>query len=355
MQHHDKVNVTRKDKRMSINYNVQIEKLCNILNLGELNTSPKQLSGGLLHRMYSVTTTTGKYAIKALNPNIMARSTAKDNYINSERTATVAATTIPAQPAITFNGTSLQEIEQQYYLIFCWIDGSSIKYREINKDHCKKIGSILSKLHKTDFTEVSHKMNDSDYSNCIHVTDWTYYLEAGKKNQLEWVQLMEGNINNLYEWSKKANQSASIIASDSVISHRDLEPKNVLWHEQNPIVIDWESAGKTNVMLDFVETAIYWSVDEEGSLNSKRFLAFKSGYESQGNTLLGDWKKVLEYGYTSKLEWLEYNLKRSLWMECSDEKEQQLGTSEVTETIKQLREYDEMTLELDSLLHCANR
>lgn len=38
----------------------QIEILCNELGLGDIVVAPAALSGGLLHRMYAVQTTSGK-------------------------------------------------------------------------------------------------------------------------------------------------------------------------------------------------------------------------------------------------------------------------------------------------------
>lgn len=100
-----------------IKYNLQFEKLCNILKLGELVGMPEGISGGLLHRMYAIETTQGKYAIKALNPQIMLRPTAMQHIINSERIANSALKNIPALPAKIFNSTSIQEIDKQFYLV----------------------------------------------------------------------------------------------------------------------------------------------------------------------------------------------------------------------------------------------
>ena len=86
-----------------LQYNLQFEKLCNILKLGEIIGKPKAITGGLLHRMYAIETTQGKYAIKALNPQIMSRSVAMQNFINSERIANFALNTISAIPAKNFN------------------------------------------------------------------------------------------------------------------------------------------------------------------------------------------------------------------------------------------------------------
>lgn len=142
-----------------------------------------------------------------------------------------------------------------------------------------------------------------------------------------------------------------MLATENVISHGDLEPKNVMWYQENLKIIDWESAGNLNPMHDLIETAIYWSVNDSGSIVKEKFLAFISGYQKRVGILQADWKMILEQGYLSKLSWLEYSLKRSLWIECTDEKEQQMGTSQVLGTIKSIRQYEDMISELEIWLN----
>lgn len=70
-----------------------------------------------------------------------------------------------------------------------------------------------------------------------------------------------------------------------------------------------------------IETAIYWSVNEKGGIDKEKFLAFVGGYQKHFGIIDADWRMVLEHGFLSKLDWLEYSLKRSLRIECTDEKE----------------------------------
>lgn len=51
---------------------------------------------------------------------------------------------------------------------------------------------------------------------------------------------------------------------------------------------------------------------------------------------------MLPCGYSAKLEWLEYSLKRSLGLECADEEERELGTLQVTDTLNALNEYENL-------------
>ncbi|MEG0309115.1 MAG: phosphotransferase [Clostridium sp.] len=331
-----------------IQYNLQFEKLCDILKLGEMVGIPKSVSGGLLNRVYAIETTQGKYAVKALNPKIMLRPTAMKNHVNSELVANIALNAIPALPAKKINDTFIQEIDNQFYLVFDWIDGKNLKSNEINITHCEKIGSILAEIHMTNFSGVGII---NDWSGNVQLIDWNYYLKKGQEDNIMWVNLLLEIIDNLYDWNAQANKSVKLLASDMIISHRDLDPKNVMWSRENPTIIDWESAGYINPMQELIETAIYWSGNEIGNVEKERFFAFIGGYKNRYGTLKADWRMVLLNGFLGKLGWLEYNLKRSLWIECIDEEDQQMGTDQVIGTINDIKHYSDIISELEKWLN----
>ncbi|MEI4802953.1 phosphotransferase [Bacillus sp. FJAT-51639] len=326
-----------------LQYKSEFKDLCQTSQLGELLNAPESISGGLLHRMYAVETTKGKYAVKLLNPQIMLRPTAMRNYINSEKIANFLSNNIPTLPAKKLNGDVLQKVDNQFYLVFDWIEGESLKPYEINNIHCEKIGTILAAIHKADFSELSITNDGFDNG---QPTNWNYYLQKGKENRSEWVKLLLENLDNLSKWNLNAIRASESLSSNMVISHRDLDSKNVMWNQYNPVLIDWESAGYINPMQDLIETAIYWSKNEKGDIDKQRFFSFISGYKKRYGELQADWTVVLANGFSGKLGWLEYNLKRSLWIECTDEEEQQMGTIQATETINEIRHYADTILKL---------
>lgn len=330
-------------------YNLQFEKLCNVLQLGKIIGMPKAISGGLLHKMHIVKTSKGKYAIKALNPQIMSRPMAMQNFINSEHIANIASNSISALPAKRFNGVFMQEIDNQFYLVFDWVDGKSIRSDEINITHCEKIGAILADIHITDFSKLDIVNDWSD--DTTHTIDWSDYLQKGQKSNTVWTNLLLEIIDKLYDWNAQASKSAKLLASDMVISHRDLDPKNVMWNKDNPIIIDWEAAGYISSMQELIETAIYWSEEEMGSIDKEKFLAFIDGYKKKYGKLQENWRTALVSVFLGKLNWLEYNLKRSLWIECTEAEEQQMGTTEVIGTINHIRRYADMVSELEKWLN----
>lgn len=326
----------------NINYSLNFEILCTKLDLGQLLSDPKQVFGGFLHRMYHLSTNKGEYAVKALNPQIMQRETALYNFIFSEKVANIAYQNgINALPAIVFNGDSVHDVEGQYFMVFPWVQGRNLATGIVDMECCKKIGEILANIHRTDFSQivVDNKKENHNASNASLI-DWNDYALRGKQDSLEWSSLLYNNLNNLYHWEKLVNSSANKLIHNSVISHRDLDQKNVLWDENHiPILIDWEAAGATNPSQELIDVALYWSGFETGNLSKEAFCTVISTYRTNKGDTCDHWLDVLNYGFQGKLGWLEYNIRRSLRIECADDAEQELGTSEVIKTIQAINEY----------------
>ena len=107
-------------------------KIVNNLDLGNITEGPIQVTGGLTHRMFKVFTDKGRYIIKLLNPNIMKRPTAMDNFNKAEKYEELfKQNNIKAVYSIEFNNKKMQEIDGQYFYVYEWYDGKSIKDEEM--------------------------------------------------------------------------------------------------------------------------------------------------------------------------------------------------------------------------------
>lgn len=322
-----------------INYSQQIQVLFQRLNLGRITHSIIPLSGGLLHRMFCVLSEEGKFALKALNPQIMLRPAAINNTKNAEKIAAIAANYIPAVYAKTFCQEMIQSIDGQLYLIYDFVEGSCIQINEIKRIHCELMGNILAELHGLDFSaiEIENALSIDD-----SVIDWSDYYQKGLASNAVWLPMLKVNLTQLSNWNAKAVHSAAKLSADNIISHRDLDAKNVMWHNNRPIIIDWESAGYINPMCDFVDTALYWAKNAAGRLNEEHLSAFAKAYMKKKPSLQIDCASALDYGFLGKLAWLEYNLKRSLGIESSDKQDQQIGTDQVIKTLVDINQYSQM-------------
>jgi thiamine kinase-like enzyme len=326
----------------NLNYNLNFEALCAKYDLGQLLNEPEQVAGGLLHRMYNVRTDKAQYAVKALNPQIMQRETAMYNYTLSEKVANIAHLNgINAVPAIVSNEGFMHEVDGQFYLLFPWVQGKALPPEEIDIDCCKRIGGILATIHSINFSPLIQQHPNEDLKvSKPSVVDWNDNALKAKHNGVEWSDLLFDNLNKIDHWEQLVQSVAEFLSNHMVFSHRDLDPKNVLWDDNRvPILIDWEAAGPVHPTYELVEVALYWSNFESEKLSKAAFCALINTYQEHGGVIQANWADVLNYGFCGKLDWLAYNIRRSLGLESADDKEQELGTSEVIRTIKGLNDY----------------
>ncbi|MBQ9119916.1 MAG: phosphotransferase [Lachnospiraceae bacterium] len=319
-----------------------IEKLCLRYGLGELCEEPQEVVGGLLHKMYRVKTKNGEYAVKRLNPEIMKRAKAMQNMISSEKVARAACGDIPVIAAKEWNGEQLLCLEGSYYMIFDWLDGASVYPPQITKKHCKSMGQVLGKLHAKQLC-VDTVEKESGIRSLI---PWETYLCEAKKQQTSWLAVYEEMLPQLLHWDKQVTQAIEQLVKEQVISHRDLDPKNVLWREETPYIIDWEAAGYVNPDKELAEVVFYWAADTNGTLEQTKVQALLAGYTEYRSVADADWNVVLACSCEGMLGWLEYCVKRALGMEIGDERERKQGVEQMLGTMKELRRWAEQTEQL---------
>ena len=164
-----------------------IEKLVIETKIGTYIKEINKISGGLSHRMYKVVTDKGIYAIKELNPGVMKRKDAFSNFIFSEKVSEIAIRSgITAIGALKVNNEVITKIDDNYYMIFEWIDGTTLKADEITEKHCEIIGEVLAKIHNIDFNEIE----DEKRKNLnLEYYDWNKYNDLAEKNNKVYLNL----------------------------------------------------------------------------------------------------------------------------------------------------------------------
>lgn len=312
-----------------------IYKLIKKCNLGDIINGPIRVMGGLLNRMYRITTTKGSYAVKLLNQEVMKRKDAKDNHILAETASNIAKEKgIKALPALIINNKIIWEVDGYYFLIFNWFDGKAITNEQITMDKVKKVSKELAKLHQIDFSKIKNKCK-AYYD--LKEVDWDYYLE--KINNKELNKLLKENIKNYKMLDKRAIENIKLISNNMVISHRDLDLPNVLWNEKDePVFIDWESTGLVNPVMELIDTAWNWS-GGQNYFDKEKFSLFINTYKENGGSV-DDFDKALKADFKAKFGWLEYNIRRITGIECIDEEERLLGEKEVIRTIDEINKFN---------------
>lgn len=332
----------------SIEYNIELSGLCISMGLGEM-IKVEKINGGLLHRIFRIETVKGIYAIKVLNPQIIKRKTAMTNFELSEEISQYALKSgIPALPAIRNNGQALQELNGQYYLVFPWVEGTKLSDKIIDNEKAGIVARLLAKIHQIDFRKTLYVLEPNQKIFC---TDWKSYSDMALEQNTPWADTFHKSLHCLYQLEDRANKAISNLMQYQVISHRDLDRKNILWDKQrNPIIIDWEAVGFINPSLELLEAALHWSSNGNGIFDKSVFLNMIYTYLENRNRININYEDVCKAIYCNKLNWLAYNIRRSLGIECSSGEEKLLGSTEVTETLQSIENYRKQLPEIKRLL-----
>jgi len=313
-----------------------INLMCERFSLGQTISEPVRLTGGLLHESWRLQTTTGFYVLKRLNPEIMRRSEARNNFKMSEDVAMQASLYLAALPARRVNDQVVQTINGSDYLLFDWVDGETLSADQIRPAHARQIGVQLGRLHGLSVATTGFSQPDTSSM----PIDWNDYLEEGKRQQSDWLQLLVEEQEQLQRLERLAQEAKLQLSTDWIVSHRDLDPKNVLWTTNDPVLIDWESAGLIHRAVDLFETACYWSKRKDDTFDHDRFSAFLDGYQTEQSLPIVDWVYIIDISVQGKLDWLRFNLDRSFGKHGIPEVERMLGTEQVLLTIKELQVHD---------------
>lgn len=314
----------------------KIAELCMNYNLGNLIDEPKFVTGGLMHKMYQVSTDQGEYAIKLLNHDIMKRPEALTNMINSELLSNALSNVIPLVAAKTFHGRNIIEMDDSFFVVFDWLDGKSIFAPDISEYHCEQIGRVLGRIHATqvkiDAMVESHDIRE-EYK-------WNLFMEKAKTCNSEVISVLQENIADIMRWDRDVVTGLHEASQNQVISHRDLDPKNVMWKNDAPYIIDWEAAGYVNPFQELIEVLNYWISDETGKYDKAKFDALMQAYTENNNIYNVNWDVILSCSFDGMLGWLEYNLKRALRMEGTGINDQEEGIQQTQGTIYELKKYE---------------
>lgn len=315
------------------------EKAAERFGLGKLTGAPRRVTGGYMHKMFRLETVTGTFALKLLNPSIMKRPEVFENYRKAEELERILCdNAIPLIPALERDGTKMQCLDGRYFYLFDWSDGKALGWHEIRQEHCEIVGGLLAGIHRIEKREIPYQGEKLD-------TDWDDYIRKAQQGCPEIALELTENRDILYAAQEAYNTAQDSAPGVSCICDGDMDCKNVLWEEGKPFLIDLECLSYGNPYLEMFQLALSWAGGDVCDMDFGRFEAFVSAYRTQYGEMQADWRALSGVGF-GWLDWLAYNLRRALGMECSDEEERKLGIREAHETIQRIVYYSAVREEL---------
>ncbi|MCM1245838.1 MAG: GNAT family N-acetyltransferase [Roseburia sp.] len=305
----------------------------------------KPVSGGFMHRMYRITTKSGIYAVKHLNPEIMEREDAHDNFDRAEKIeCLLEKEDIPIVPALTVCGKKMQTVDGNYFYIFHWQDGHITDWNNISNAQCNMIGNILGRIHAISPKNVSHKEPE------LSKIDWHEYIQKANDEKSEIAPLLVDNEKLFVYAEKELNKARTSLPDILCVSNEDMDPKNIMWDNDGyPMVIDLECLDYGNPISHVLQLALQWSGITTCHMDIEKMVAFFDGYLEVYDNCFRAYSGVFGVAYTW-VEWLEYNIQRALGA-CVDETEKMIGISEVRNTVERIKYIQNIEKEIKEALN----
>ena len=330
---------------MQMEYQLLIENLFEDLGLGKISFPITSVSGGFMHRMYKVCTENHTYAVKLLNPEIMKRSAAMSNYEKAERLeAILESADIPIVPALIFDEKKMQEFQGNYFYIFDWHEGSITDWNNITAEQCWKAGNIQGRIHAIETGRNEQTESTAPELSAIDCKE--YLTKAAGHGEVE--SLLKENLSLLDYAQTELNKARQSLPNITTIIDEDMDPKNVMWKNGEPVVIDLECLDYGNPVSSAIQLSLQWSGITLCNFDVEKQKAFFQGYLKAYDNGFRDYKSVFGLTYTW-IEWLEYNIQRALGA-SQDKAEQEMGLAEVKNTINRIKYIREMEDKIKSNL-----
>ena len=307
-----------------------IARLLETRGLGRVTRPVLPVPGGFTHRVFRADTRDGAYAVKHLNPEIMKRPGAVENFRRAERLErTLEGAGLPIVPAMALGGQKMQELDGHFFYVFHWQKGRITDWRNITGRQCLRAGEILGRIHALEPAPAVRAGRDrSDI-------DWSGRIEEADRRNSPVLSALRENEALLYAAQDALNRARQALPEIVCITDEDMDPKNVMWDEGKPAVIDLECLDFGNPVSGALQLSLQWSGITTCALEPERMKAFFKGYLGAYDCGFRAYAAVFGLAYTWT-EWLEFNLRRALG-HCADERERETGIEETLNTIGRIR------------------
>lgn len=239
----------------------------NLSHLGAPIGPMIRVHGGFANRMYRLDTDQGSFAVKELNLADRRWPYRVEDVFRFEQAAFAAGVSMP-EPISADPRT----------LVHRWVEGEKVPEAPVPPAYAFEIGEILARVHTLD-------------------VPWTQAWTEEPTPQ-DWPQLAERAASTGQPWADElASRVETFLAiahfvdtcerpGPVVLTHRDVQPWNLLAREGRPVVLDWELSGMLDLSGELGSTALSLAKGPGfDDIEPAVFRTVLDGYVAGGGTL----------------------------------------------------------------------
>jgi aminoglycoside phosphotransferase (APT) family kinase protein len=226
-----------------------------------------RVHGGFANRMYRLDTDQGSFAVKELNLADRRWTYHLEDVFRLERSAFSVGIPMP-EPISASNNT----------LVHRWVEGEKVPEAPVPAAYAFEIGEILARIHTLD-VEWTHVSSENPASR-----DWPALAERAAATGQPWAGELASHVETFLAIAHFVDTCER--PGPVVLTHKDIQPWNLLARDGRPVVLDWELSGMLDLAGELGSTALSLA---KGSgfdhIEPTIFRAVLDGYVAGGGTL----------------------------------------------------------------------
>ncbi|MDF9277414.1 phosphotransferase [Arthrobacter sp. EH-1B-1] len=218
-------------------------------------------------RLYRLDTDQGSFAVKELNLVDRRWTYPVEDVFRFERAAFAAGIPMP-EPISASHDT----------LVHRWVEGEKVPEAPVSSAYAFEIGEILGRIHALDapWTHVSTEDPTSP--------DWPELAARAAATAQPWADELASHVETFLAIADFVDTCER--PGPVVLTHRDIQPWNLLARKGRPVVLDWELSGMLDLSSELGSTALSLAKGPDfDDIKPAIFRSVLNGYVAGGGVL----------------------------------------------------------------------
>ncbi len=304
-----------------------IERLCRLFDLGAALGPPHRVLGGFHHCMWRLDTPAGRFAAKQLASDMDMENPAVVAQVNATEVTACEFSRqgIPALHALHRDKTHLQLLDGFGYLVYPWTDARACRRNRIEEHHAVIVARTLAQMHRSDIQVPELGDVPSFPVTAERTVD---LVSLARQRNVRYSDILEDRLEDILLIVSRHAPALERLAERQVISHGDLDHKNVLWDATGaPLLIDWESARRLNPTYELLLEALDWG-GITAHFDAKVFTTILRAYVDAGGAIAEAMIPACSDAIQGAwVNWLLYNVGRAVGIK--DTRQRAIGSSQI--------------------------